>query len=158
MVGLWAGCLLRGYLPRYNLTDRLDTATCTHTLLSTDVHIRIDHVRYTLRYLHCFSVVSCIHPSDCALNGILFYQKFKDTPSKEMLHSFHIYVKVGLVDAVGIALVFYARLMSRAVASRSKASCLGLALRNARWFESSWGRNFLMKFRSVYGTGAHAAS
>ncbi|KAJ4443228.1 hypothetical protein ANN_04896 [Periplaneta americana] len=31
---------------------------------------------------------------------------------------------------------------SRAVASRSKASCLGLALRNARWFESSWGKKF----------------
>ncbi|KAJ4426155.1 hypothetical protein ANN_26964 [Periplaneta americana] len=31
---------------------------------------------------------------------------------------------------------------SRAVASRSKASCLGLALRNARWFESSWGKTF----------------
>ncbi|KAJ4441903.1 hypothetical protein ANN_11763 [Periplaneta americana] len=58
-------------LPRYNLTDRLDTATCTHTLLSIDVHIRTDHVRYTLRYLHCFSVVSCLHPSDSALNGIL---------------------------------------------------------------------------------------
>ncbi|KAJ4426715.1 hypothetical protein ANN_26513 [Periplaneta americana] len=43
----------------------------THTLLSTDVHIRTDHVRYTLRYLHCFSVVSCPHPSDSALNGIL---------------------------------------------------------------------------------------
>ncbi|KAJ4450544.1 hypothetical protein ANN_01971 [Periplaneta americana] len=54
-------------------TDRLDTATCTHTLLSTDVHIRTDHVRYTLRYLHCFSVVSCPHPSDSALNGILYY-------------------------------------------------------------------------------------
>ncbi|KAJ4444529.1 hypothetical protein ANN_06323 [Periplaneta americana] len=52
-------------------TDRLDTAPCTHTLLSTDVHIRTDHVRYTLRYLHCFSVVSCPHPSDSALNGIL---------------------------------------------------------------------------------------
>ncbi|KAJ4428652.1 hypothetical protein ANN_25645 [Periplaneta americana] len=54
-------------------TDRLDTATCTHTLLSTDVHIRTDHVRYTLRYLHCFSVVSCPHPSDSALNGILAF-------------------------------------------------------------------------------------
>ncbi|KAJ4444272.1 hypothetical protein ANN_06064 [Periplaneta americana] len=54
----------------YIRTDRLDTATCTHTLLSTDVHIRTDHVRYTLRYLHCFSVVSCPHPSDSALNGI----------------------------------------------------------------------------------------
>ncbi|KAJ4426823.1 hypothetical protein ANN_26622 [Periplaneta americana] len=53
-------------------TDRLDTATCTHTLLSSDVHIRTDHVRYTLRYLHCFSVVSCPHPSDSALNGILY--------------------------------------------------------------------------------------
>ncbi|KAJ4441619.1 hypothetical protein ANN_11475 [Periplaneta americana] len=52
-------------------TERLDAATCTHTLLSTDVHIRTDHVRYTLRYLHCFSVVSCPHPSDNTLNGIL---------------------------------------------------------------------------------------
>ncbi|KAJ4440943.1 hypothetical protein ANN_10792 [Periplaneta americana] len=52
-------------------TDRLDTATCTHTLLSTDVHIRTDHVRYTLRYLHCFSLVSCPHPSYSALNAIL---------------------------------------------------------------------------------------
>ncbi|KAJ4446951.1 hypothetical protein ANN_13653 [Periplaneta americana] len=39
-------------------TDRLDTVTCTHTLLSADVHIRTDHVRYTLRYLHCFSAIS----------------------------------------------------------------------------------------------------
>ncbi|KAJ4448595.1 hypothetical protein ANN_10614 [Periplaneta americana] len=31
---------------------------------------------------------------------------------------------------------------SRAVASWSKAFCLGLALRNARWFESSWGKKF----------------
>ncbi|KAJ4430984.1 hypothetical protein ANN_19577 [Periplaneta americana] len=31
---------------------------------------------------------------------------------------------------------------SRAVASWSKASRLGLALRNARWFESSWGKKF----------------
>ncbi|KAJ4437859.1 hypothetical protein ANN_13798 [Periplaneta americana] len=52
-------------------TDRLDTATFTPTLLSTDVHIRTDHVRYTLRYLHCYSVVSCPHPSDSALNGII---------------------------------------------------------------------------------------
>ncbi|KAJ4450369.1 hypothetical protein ANN_01790 [Periplaneta americana] len=65
-------------------TDRLDTATCTHTLLSTDVHIRTDHVRYTLRYLHCFSVVFCPHPSDSALNGILavryFVMKKRDAP------------------------------------------------------------------------------
>ncbi|KAJ4445956.1 hypothetical protein ANN_12642 [Periplaneta americana] len=60
----------------YNMvrTDPLDTATCTHILLSTDVHIRTDHVRYTLRYLHCFSVVSCPHPSDSALNGILLVE------------------------------------------------------------------------------------
>ncbi|KAJ4442016.1 hypothetical protein ANN_11880 [Periplaneta americana] len=32
--------------------------------------------------------------------------------------------------------------LSRAVASLSKASRLGLALRNARWFESSWGKKF----------------
>ncbi|KAJ4447347.1 hypothetical protein ANN_09352 [Periplaneta americana] len=32
--------------------------------------------------------------------------------------------------------------MFRAVASWSKASCLGLALRTARWFESSWGKKF----------------
>ncbi|KAJ4435331.1 hypothetical protein ANN_17941 [Periplaneta americana] len=32
--------------------------------------------------------------------------------------------------------------LSRAVVSWSKASCLGLALRNARWFESSWGKKF----------------
>ncbi|KAJ4449826.1 hypothetical protein ANN_01232 [Periplaneta americana] len=54
-----------------NKTDRLDTETCANTLLSTDLHIRTDHVRYTLRYLHCFSVVSCPHPSDSAFNGIL---------------------------------------------------------------------------------------
>ncbi|KAJ4439725.1 hypothetical protein ANN_07853 [Periplaneta americana] len=30
----------------------------------------------------------------------------------------------------------------RAVASWSEASCLGVALRNARWFESSWGKKF----------------
>ncbi|KAJ4446131.1 hypothetical protein ANN_12823 [Periplaneta americana] len=59
----------------WNRTDRLDTATCTHTLLSTDVHIRTDHVRYTLRYLHCFSVVSCPHLSDSVLNGILRKQR-----------------------------------------------------------------------------------
>ncbi|KAJ4443763.1 hypothetical protein ANN_05541 [Periplaneta americana] len=33
-------------------------------------------------------------------------------------------------------------LASRAVASRSKASGLGFALRNARWFESSWEKKF----------------
>ncbi|KAJ4438234.1 hypothetical protein ANN_14173 [Periplaneta americana] len=33
-------------------------------------------------------------------------------------------------------------LMAVPVESRSKASCLGLALRNARWFESSWGNKF----------------
>ncbi|KAJ4434596.1 hypothetical protein ANN_23158 [Periplaneta americana] len=38
-----------------------------------------------------------------------------------------------------VAIVF---LPSPAVASRSKASCLGLALRNARCFESSWGKKF----------------
>ncbi|KAJ4429581.1 hypothetical protein ANN_21751 [Periplaneta americana] len=32
--------------------------------------------------------------------------------------------------------------VSRAVASWSKASCLGLTLQNARWFESSWGKKF----------------
>ncbi|KAJ4451713.1 hypothetical protein ANN_03183, partial [Periplaneta americana] len=32
--------------------------------------------------------------------------------------------------------------MFRAVASWSKASCLGLALQNARWFEASWGKKF----------------
>ncbi|KAJ4445346.1 hypothetical protein ANN_07151 [Periplaneta americana] len=32
--------------------------------------------------------------------------------------------------------------LSRAVASWSKASSLGLALRNARWFESSWEKKF----------------
>ncbi|KAJ4428987.1 hypothetical protein ANN_25983 [Periplaneta americana] len=32
--------------------------------------------------------------------------------------------------------------MSRAVASWSKASYLGLTLRNARWFQSSWGKKF----------------
>ncbi|KAJ4436882.1 hypothetical protein ANN_17014 [Periplaneta americana] len=31
---------------------------------------------------------------------------------------------------------------SRAVASWSKRSCLGIALRNARWFKSSWGKEF----------------
>ncbi|KAJ4435850.1 hypothetical protein ANN_18469 [Periplaneta americana] len=64
-------------LARYNPTDRLDTASCTHTLLSADVHIRTDHVRYTLRYMHCFSVVSCPHPSDSALNGILICRRSK---------------------------------------------------------------------------------
>ncbi|KAJ4434688.1 hypothetical protein ANN_23256 [Periplaneta americana] len=52
---------------------------CTHTLLSTDVHIRTDHVRYTLRYLHCFSVVSCPDPSDSALNGILIDREVETT-------------------------------------------------------------------------------
>ncbi|KAJ4439559.1 hypothetical protein ANN_07683 [Periplaneta americana] len=45
----------------------------------------------------------------------------------------------------GVAVCFdvcasFVFMQSRAVASRSKASCLGLALRNARWFESSWGK------------------
>ncbi|KAJ4431314.1 hypothetical protein ANN_19911 [Periplaneta americana] len=56
---------------KMELTDRLDTATCTHTLLSTDVYVRTDHVRYTLRYLHCFSVVTYPYASDSALNIIL---------------------------------------------------------------------------------------
>ncbi|KAJ4431638.1 hypothetical protein ANN_20237 [Periplaneta americana] len=67
-------------------TDRLDTATCAHTLLSTDVHIRTDHVRYTLRYLHCFSVVSCPHPSDSALNGILSNRLATDVTGFNVLH------------------------------------------------------------------------
>lgn len=45
----------------------------------------------------------------------------------------------------------------RALASWSKASCLGLTLHNACWFESSWGRNFLMTFQPVYGTYVHPA-
>ncbi|KAJ4436595.1 hypothetical protein ANN_16628 [Periplaneta americana] len=43
-------------------TDRLDTATCTHTLLSTDVHIRTDHVRYTLRYTSHENMTTFPHP------------------------------------------------------------------------------------------------
>ncbi|KAJ4451257.1 hypothetical protein ANN_02718, partial [Periplaneta americana] len=40
---------------------------------------------------------------------------------------------------IGVVLIISQGLIiSRAVASRSKASCLGLALRNVRWFESSW--------------------
>ncbi|KAJ4449739.1 hypothetical protein ANN_01143 [Periplaneta americana] len=70
-------------------TDRLDTATYTHTLLSTDVHIRTDHVRYTLRYLHCFSVVSCPHPSDSALNGILYLFTISDFCADGPINSFH---------------------------------------------------------------------
>ncbi|KAJ4443016.1 hypothetical protein ANN_04666 [Periplaneta americana] len=41
-----------------------------------------------------------------------------------------------------LSLYGLSRPVSRAVASWSKASCLGLALRNARWFESSWGKKF----------------
>ncbi|KAJ4439707.1 hypothetical protein ANN_07835 [Periplaneta americana] len=37
---------------------------------------------------------------------------------------------------------YYLSLMSCAVASWSKVSCLGLALRNSRWFESQWGKKF----------------
>ncbi|KAJ4445894.1 hypothetical protein ANN_12580 [Periplaneta americana] len=70
--GITSDSYFKRYAPACIIsTDRLDTATCTHTLLSTDVHIRTYHVRYTLRSLHCFSVVSCPHPSDSALNGIL---------------------------------------------------------------------------------------
>ncbi|KAJ4442229.1 hypothetical protein ANN_12095 [Periplaneta americana] len=41
--------------------------------------------------------------------------------------------------------------VSRAVASRSKASCLGLALRNARWSSPRGRRNFLMNFGQCMG-------
>ncbi|KAJ4446762.1 hypothetical protein ANN_13459 [Periplaneta americana] len=69
----YARAAMNSEFSKSHLTDRLYTATYTHrpTLLSTDVHIRTDHVRYTLRYLHCFSVVSCPHPSDSAFIGIL---------------------------------------------------------------------------------------
>ena len=50
------------------------------------------------------------------------------------------------------------RYMSRTVATWSKASALAPLLRDARWFEFPGGRNFIMEFRSVYGTGAHPAS
>ncbi|KAJ4450429.1 hypothetical protein ANN_01853 [Periplaneta americana] len=39
------------------------------------------------------------------------------------------------------------------MASRSKASCLGLALRNARWFESSWGKKFSHEISSLMPAG-----
>ncbi|KAJ4430082.1 hypothetical protein ANN_22291 [Periplaneta americana] len=70
MVGLCEGA----NEPMGSLKARLIdwTLQLVHILLSTDVHIRTDHVRYTLRYLHCFSVVSCLHTSDSTLNGILF--------------------------------------------------------------------------------------
>ena len=45
----------------------------------------------------------------------------------------------------------------RTVIAWSKAYCLGSVLWDLHWFESSWGRNFLMKFRPVYGTGANSA-
>ncbi|KAJ4431242.1 hypothetical protein ANN_19839 [Periplaneta americana] len=38
--------------------------------------------------------------------------------------------------------IIHSLLESRFVGSWSKASCLGLALRNARWFEPSWGKKF----------------
>ncbi|KAJ4449109.1 hypothetical protein ANN_00504 [Periplaneta americana] len=40
-------------------------------------------------------------------------------------------------------------IVSRAVASWSKAPCLGLALRNARWFESSWWKKFSHEISTI---------
>ncbi|KAJ4444241.1 hypothetical protein ANN_06032 [Periplaneta americana] len=51
--------------------------------------------------------------------------------------SYPAFARIGLKENPGKNLN-----QSRAVASRSKASCLGLALRNARWFESSWEKKF----------------
>ncbi|KAJ4446273.1 hypothetical protein ANN_12967 [Periplaneta americana] len=56
----------------HHVIGSLDPLFQLLTLLWTfNTHIRTDHVRYTLRYLHCFSVVSCPHTSDSALNKIL---------------------------------------------------------------------------------------
>ena len=44
------------------------------------------------------------------------------------------------------------RYLSNTVAVRSKASCLGPVLWDARWFESSWGKNFFLReFRPCMG-------
>ncbi|KAJ4451185.1 hypothetical protein ANN_02627 [Periplaneta americana] len=67
------------------------------------------------------------------------------TPCKVDLNNF----EGKIVPGPGIASVRvvtnqfkYYQYLCRAVASRSKASRLGLALRNARWLESSWGKKF----------------
>ena len=49
---------------------------------------------------------------------------------------------MGAAERTGTASIKIISYPSRAVASRSKASRLGLALQNARWFESSWGKKF----------------
>ncbi|KAJ4451820.1 hypothetical protein ANN_03294 [Periplaneta americana] len=68
--------------------------------------------------------VSLVKPGFLSKMRILFHT-FKETRVPLYCFSMH-----------------YMALMSRAVASRSKVSCLGLALRNARWFESSWEKKF----------------
>ncbi|KAJ4436379.1 hypothetical protein ANN_19011 [Periplaneta americana] len=105
-------------LLRSERTDRLDTATCTQTLLSTDVHIRTDHVRYTLRYLHCFSVDSCPHPSDSALNGILavkikFHLQYLPYWIYKIIHCSRAIVRQNFKTPIVIATSTYAKQMIR---------------------------------------------
>ncbi|PSN51175.1 hypothetical protein C0J52_06077 [Blattella germanica] len=52
----------------------------------------------------------------------------------------------------------YIFLESRTVAQWTKAVCFESGSRDARWFESPWGKKFPHGFRPVYGTGAHPAS
>ncbi|KAJ4429017.1 hypothetical protein ANN_26013 [Periplaneta americana] len=73
----------------------------------------------------------------------------RENPGKNLNQSLkkHTYILFyGVSTKISTEVVTYDTLyiynMSRAVASRFKASCLGLALRNARWFESSWGKKF----------------
>ncbi|PSN52956.1 hypothetical protein C0J52_03618 [Blattella germanica] len=40
---------------------------------------------------------------------------------------------------------------SRTVAQWTKAVCFGSGSRDARWFESPWGNNFLMEFGQCMG-------
>ena len=47
---------------------------------------------------------------------------------------------------------------SRTVAQWTKAVCFGSGSRDARWFESPFGKKFSHGFRPVYWTGAHPAS
>ncbi|KAJ4446612.1 hypothetical protein ANN_13309 [Periplaneta americana] len=72
------------FITRPLFPQDLSTGHCNlYTYTSVYRHAyQTDYVRYTLRYLHCFRVVSCPHPSDSALNGILEPETPLAPPSK----------------------------------------------------------------------------
>ncbi|KAJ4431106.1 hypothetical protein ANN_19701 [Periplaneta americana] len=71
------------------------------------------------------------------------YQPDRRKTHRYTVHTFDLLAYVfGIVTSFECVSENHLSDLSRVVASWSKASCLGLALWNVRWFESSWGKKF----------------